>query len=87
MRVQVKQAELHAQFSLEVRNITEDTTFNCVAQNPLGVANWTIHVNLIDGLPSLQRPSSFFFRSKAELEGRLCHLKTGERRSRSSLHR
>uniref|UniRef100_A0A1I7U3G2 Ig-like domain-containing protein n=1 Tax=Caenorhabditis tropicalis TaxID=1561998 RepID=A0A1I7U3G2_9PELO len=40
----------HAQFSLQVANITEDTTFNCVAQNPLGHANWTIHVNLIEGL-------------------------------------
>lgn len=40
----------HAQFSLQVANITEDTTFNCVAQNPLGSANWTINVNLIEGL-------------------------------------
>uniref|UniRef100_A0A1I7XGK7 Down syndrome cell adhesion molecule-like protein Dscam2 n=1 Tax=Heterorhabditis bacteriophora TaxID=37862 RepID=A0A1I7XGK7_HETBA len=46
----VNAAGSHAQFSLKVANITEETTFNCVAQNPLGHANWTINVNLIDGL-------------------------------------
>ncbi|KAK6743874.1 hypothetical protein RB195_010896 [Necator americanus] len=46
----VDTAAKHAQFSLKVANITEDTTFNCVAQNPLGHANWTINVNLLPGL-------------------------------------
>uniref|UniRef100_A0A158QMD6 Fibronectin type-III domain-containing protein n=1 Tax=Haemonchus placei TaxID=6290 RepID=A0A158QMD6_HAEPC len=46
----VDTAVSHAQFSLQVANITEDTTFNCVAQNPLGHANWTINVNLLPGL-------------------------------------
>ncbi|VDL79232.1 unnamed protein product, partial [Nippostrongylus brasiliensis] len=46
----VDTATSHAQFSLKVANITEDTTFNCVAQNPLGHANWTINVNLLPGL-------------------------------------
>ncbi|KAK5970177.1 hypothetical protein GCK32_013330, partial [Trichostrongylus colubriformis] len=46
----VDTATTHAQFSLQVANITEDTTFNCVAQNPLGHANWTINVNLLPGL-------------------------------------
>uniref|UniRef100_A0A183G3Q2 Protein-tyrosine-phosphatase n=1 Tax=Heligmosomoides polygyrus TaxID=6339 RepID=A0A183G3Q2_HELPZ len=46
----VNTATSHAQFSLQVANITEDTTFNCLAQNPLGHANWTINVNLLPGL-------------------------------------
>ncbi|PIO65242.1 hypothetical protein TELCIR_13098 [Teladorsagia circumcincta] len=49
-RDRVDTATSHAQFSLQVANITEDTTFNCVAQNPLGHANWTINVNLLPGL-------------------------------------
>ncbi|KJH47474.1 fibronectin type III domain protein [Dictyocaulus viviparus] len=48
----VNTAGSHAQFSLEVTNVTEDTLFNCVAQNPLGHANWTIRVNLLPGLDS-----------------------------------
>ncbi|CAD6185909.1 unnamed protein product [Caenorhabditis auriculariae] len=54
----------YAKFSLTVSNITEDTTFNCVAQNPLGHANWTINVNLIDGLEPNWRDD--FVRSKTE---------------------
>ncbi|KAJ1348680.1 von Willebrand factor type A domain [Parelaphostrongylus tenuis] len=53
----VDSAGTHAQFSLQVANVTEDTTFNCVAQNPLGQANWTISVNLLPGtlmLPLLE---------------------------------
>ncbi|VDM60366.1 unnamed protein product [Angiostrongylus costaricensis] len=50
MYIQVDTAGTHAQFSLQVANVTEDTTFNCVAQNPLGQANWTIRVNLLPGL-------------------------------------
>uniref|UniRef100_A0A915ERI1 Ig-like domain-containing protein n=1 Tax=Ditylenchus dipsaci TaxID=166011 RepID=A0A915ERI1_9BILA len=38
----VKSDESATRWSLNVANITEDTNFNCVAQNSLGVANWTI---------------------------------------------
>jgi hypothetical protein len=51
--LQVRADEKHAQFSLNVANITEDTTFNCVAQNPLGIANWTINVDIFPGFKEL----------------------------------
>lgn len=45
----VRTDETAAKWSLIVANVTEDTTFYCVAQNPLGVANWTIKVNMAPG--------------------------------------
>uniref|UniRef100_A0A915BJG8 VWFA domain-containing protein n=1 Tax=Parascaris univalens TaxID=6257 RepID=A0A915BJG8_PARUN len=42
--------EKHARWTLRVANITEDSSFNCVAQSPLGLANWTINVQLIADL-------------------------------------
>uniref|UniRef100_A0A0R3RV16 Fibronectin type-III domain-containing protein n=1 Tax=Elaeophora elaphi TaxID=1147741 RepID=A0A0R3RV16_9BILA len=47
----VKADEKYAVWFLKVSNITEDTSFNCVAQSPLGFANWTISVRLA---PELQ---------------------------------
>ncbi|KAI6201744.1 hypothetical protein M3Y96_00874900 [Aphelenchoides besseyi] len=47
----VKAEETATRWSLNVANITEDTTFICVAQNPLGIANWSIALNVIDDLP------------------------------------
>lgn len=46
----VKAEETATRWSLKVSNITENTTFNCVAQNPLGIANWSIVLDVIDGL-------------------------------------
>uniref|UniRef100_A0A915EU82 Uncharacterized protein n=1 Tax=Ditylenchus dipsaci TaxID=166011 RepID=A0A915EU82_9BILA len=46
----VKSDESATRWSLNVANITEDTNFNCVAQNSLGVANWTIQLNVMEGL-------------------------------------
>ncbi|GMT19005.1 hypothetical protein PFISCL1PPCAC_10302, partial [Pristionchus fissidentatus] len=46
----IREGETYASFSLDVSNITEDTTFNCLATNPLGTANWTIYVNVQPGL-------------------------------------
>ncbi|KAF8358236.1 dig-1, partial [Pristionchus pacificus] len=46
----IREGETFASFSLDVSNITEDTTFNCLATNPLGIANWTIYVNVQPGL-------------------------------------
>lgn len=48
--IQIREGETFASFSLDVSNITEDTTFNCLATNPLGTANWTIYVNVQPGL-------------------------------------
>ncbi|VDK64046.1 unnamed protein product [Onchocerca ochengi] len=48
----VKADEKYAVWFLKVSNITEDTSFNCVAQSPLGFANWTISVRLAPDLPS-----------------------------------
>lgn len=45
----MKSDDSGTKWSLNVANITEDTTFNCVAQNSLGVANWTIHLNVLEG--------------------------------------
>ncbi|CAD5221630.1 unnamed protein product [Bursaphelenchus xylophilus] len=47
----VKNEGYATRWSLNVGNITEDTTFNCVAQNPLGKANWTIDLHIVDDLP------------------------------------
>ncbi|VBB26357.1 unnamed protein product [Acanthocheilonema viteae] len=46
----VKADEKYAIWFLKVSNITEDTSFNCVAQSPLGFANWTISVRLVPDL-------------------------------------
>ncbi|VIO91673.1 Uncharacterized protein BM_BM10822 [Brugia malayi] len=46
----VKADEKYAIWFLKVSNITEDTSFNCVAQSPLGFANWTISVRLLSDL-------------------------------------
>ncbi|VDN92224.1 unnamed protein product [Brugia pahangi] len=46
----VKADEKYAIWFLKVSNITEDTSFNCVAQSPLGFANWTISVRLVSDL-------------------------------------
>ncbi|MCP9259541.1 Mesocentin [Dirofilaria immitis] len=48
----VKADEKYAIWFLKVSNITEDTSFNCVAQSPLGFANWTINVRLAPDLLS-----------------------------------
>lgn len=45
---------IYFRWSLNVANITEDTDFNCVAQNSLGVANWTIRLNIMPGF--VERP-------------------------------
>ncbi|CAJ0581112.1 unnamed protein product, partial [Mesorhabditis spiculigera] len=42
--------EVATAFSLHVANLSEDTTFNCLAQNSLGKANWTISLNMLPGL-------------------------------------
>ncbi|CAD5215684.1 unnamed protein product [Bursaphelenchus okinawaensis] len=47
----VKNEGYATRWSLNVNNITEDTTFNCVAQNPLGKANWTIDLDIVEELP------------------------------------
>jgi hypothetical protein len=41
---------LYSTRSLSLANISEPSTFNCVARNPLGVANWTIRLELVEGL-------------------------------------
>ncbi|VDK87367.1 unnamed protein product [Litomosoides sigmodontis] len=46
----VKADEKYAIWFLKVSNITEDISFNCVAQSLLGFANWTISVRLIPDL-------------------------------------
>ncbi|KHN88307.1 Mesocentin [Toxocara canis] len=46
----VEADEKHARWTLKVANITEDTSFNCVAQSPLGLANWTINVQMLPDL-------------------------------------
>ncbi|VDK48392.1 unnamed protein product, partial [Anisakis simplex] len=46
----VEADEKHARWTLKVSNITEDTSFNCVAQSPLGLANWTIKVQMLPDL-------------------------------------
>jgi hypothetical protein len=61
----VKTEETATRWSLNVANITEDSTFNCVAQNPLGVANYSIILNVIDDLPADWRKNLV----KAKVEG------------------
>ncbi|VDM96837.1 unnamed protein product, partial [Thelazia callipaeda] len=46
----IKSDENYAVWFLKVSNITEDASFNCVAQSSLGFANWTISVRLIPDL-------------------------------------
>uniref|UniRef100_A0A914HSM9 Uncharacterized protein n=1 Tax=Globodera rostochiensis TaxID=31243 RepID=A0A914HSM9_GLORO len=46
----VKEDDTGTKWSLFLSNITEPSTFNCVARNPLGVANWTIRLEMLDGL-------------------------------------
>lgn len=41
--------------SLSLTNITDPSTFNCVARNPLGVANWTIRLEMLEGLSEAWR--------------------------------
>lgn len=36
--------------SLSLENFTDPSTFICVARNPLGVANWTIKLEMVDDL-------------------------------------
>jgi len=36
--------------SLSLQNFTEPSTFNCVARNPLGAANWTIQLEMLQDL-------------------------------------
>ncbi|KAI1721109.1 fibronectin type III domain-containing protein [Ditylenchus destructor] len=50
----VESDDTGTRWSLNVANITEDTDFNCVAQNSLGVANWTIRLNVMPGF--VERP-------------------------------
>uniref|UniRef100_A0A183CPQ6 Protein-tyrosine-phosphatase n=1 Tax=Globodera pallida TaxID=36090 RepID=A0A183CPQ6_GLOPA len=46
----VKEDDTGTKWSLFLSNITEPSNFNCVARNPLGVANWTIRLEMLDGL-------------------------------------
>uniref|UniRef100_A0A1I8AYI8 Protein-tyrosine-phosphatase n=1 Tax=Meloidogyne hapla TaxID=6305 RepID=A0A1I8AYI8_MELHA len=46
----VKEDETGTKWSLSLENFTEPSTFNCVARNPLGVANWTIRLEMVQDL-------------------------------------
>lgn len=45
--MKVRSDESGTKWSLNVENITDDTTFVCVARNSLGLANWTIDLKII----------------------------------------
>uniref|UniRef100_A0A915MVF1 Uncharacterized protein n=1 Tax=Meloidogyne javanica TaxID=6303 RepID=A0A915MVF1_MELJA len=46
----VKEDETGTKWSLSLQNFTEPSTFNCVARNPLGAANWTIQLEMLQDL-------------------------------------
>lgn len=66
----VKSDETETKWSLSLENITDDSTFNCLARNPLGVANWTIQLDIDDSL----KPGWHSNVARAELQDGKVHV-------------